>query len=74
MKLAKSFKSQPRTESPFLGTSVRNVTRVSTPNGFSSNIDRYLKEDLTVIVLCNIENITAVSLTASLAKAYFEHQ
>ena len=43
-------------------------------DGFSSNIDRYLKEDLTVIVLCNIENITAVSLTASLAKAYFEQQ
>lgn len=43
-------------------------------DGFSSNIDRYLKENLTVIVLCNIENITAVSLTASLAKAYFEQQ
>ena len=40
-------------------------------DGYAANIDRYLEEKLTVIVLCNIENTTAVSLTGALAEAYF---
>ena len=43
-------------------------------DGYASNIDRYREEGMTFVVLCNIENTTAVFLTASLAEAYFAQQ
>ena len=43
-------------------------------DGFAANIDRYREEGMTFIVLCNIENTTAVFLTAALAEEYFANQ
>ena len=43
-------------------------------DGYAANIDRYREEGLTVIVLCNIENATALLLTAALAENYFTQQ
>ena len=40
-------------------------------DGFSANIDRYMDVGMSFIVLCNIENLTAVLLTDALAEAYF---
>ena len=40
-------------------------------DGYAANIDRYREAGLTVIVLCNIENTTALTVSASLAEAFF---